>query len=148
MLQPALFLENIFHYKPAIFRMHRGCLLSYREYNFKLVLENQVYLRIRVSTKKRCITWVWQVMLYLGQNEGFCPGDSTSDGSEELLREVLREGQHIRFWWRGTLVQSSTWFTRGFLLGMRRWCHHEGCFSGYEEMQGLGSRRQFLKISI
>ena len=25
-------------------------------------------------------------MLYLGQNEGFCPGDSTSDGSEELLQ--------------------------------------------------------------
>ena len=64
-------------------------------------------------------------------------------------KAAVGEGQYIRLWWRGSSVQSSTYFTKGFLLGMRNGCHHEGiqCFSRYEEMQGLGSWNQFLKIS-
>ena len=33
------------------------------------------------------------------------------------------EGQYIRFWWRGSSVQSSTYFIWGF--SPRIWCHHE-----------------------
>ena len=51
--------------------------------------------------------------------------------------------------WRGNSEQSSTYFTKGFLLVMSIWCHHEWiqCFSRCEEMPGLGSWNQFLKIS-
>ena len=64
-------------------------------------------------------------------------------------KEAVGEGQHIRFWWRGSSVQSSAYFTDGFLLVMRSWRYHEGisCFSSYEKMQRLGSCSQFLKIS-
>ena len=64
-------------------------------------------------------------------------------------KAAVGEGQYIRLRWRGSSVQSSTYFTKGFLLGMRNGCHHEGiqCFSRYEEMQGLGSWNQFLKMS-
>ena len=53
-----------------------------------------------------------------------------------------------RFWWRGSSVPLRTHFTEGFLLVRRIWCHHERiqCFSIFEEMQGLGSWSQFLKI--
>ena len=48
-------------------------------------------------------------------------------------------------------MQSGAYFTKKkvFLLIMRSWCHHEGisCFPRHEEMQGLGSWNQFLKIS-
>ena len=49
----------------------------------------------------------------------------------------------------GVHIQRSTNLTKGFLLVTRSWCHHEGIswFSRYEEMQGLGSWNQFLKIS-
>ena len=44
-------------------------------------------------------------------------------------------------------MQLSAYFTKGFLLVRRSWCHHEGtwCFSRYEEMQGLGLWNQFLQ---
>ena len=60
----------------------------------------------------------------------------------DYSKEVVGEGQYIRFWW-------IKHFTKGFLLVMKSWCHHEGTFrfSRYEEMQRLGSWNQFLKIS-
>ena len=65
----------------------------------------------------------------------------------DCSKEAVGEGQYIRFWWRGILMQLSTHFTKGFLLATRS-CHHERiqCFSRYEETQGLGSLSQFLKI--
>ena len=44
---------------------------------------------------------------------------------------------------------SSPYLTKHFLPVTRSWDHHEGiyCFSRYEEMQGLGSWNQFLKVS-
>ena len=39
-------------------------------------------------------------------------------------RQYLRY-QYIRFWWRGSSIPWSTHFTKGFLLSMRIWCHHE-----------------------
>ena len=57
--------------------------------------------------------------------------------------EAVGEGQYIRFCWRGSSRQLSAHVIRGFLLDMRR---YHGCFSGYEEMRGLGSWSQFLKI--
>ena len=87
-----------------------------------------------------------QVKFYLGQNEDCSLRDSTSDSS--LQREV-GEGQYIRFWWRRRSMQSSAYFTKGFLLVTRNWYYHEGIewFSRCEEMQGLGLWNQFLKIS-
>ena len=48
--------------------------------------------------------------------------------------EVVGEGQYIRFWWRGSSMQSSAYFTKVFLLVTRSWCHHEKiqCFSRCE----------------
>ena len=44
----------------------------------------------------------------------------------QLQYQSFQEGQYIRFRWRRSLVQRSAYFTRGFLLVRRSWCHHEG----------------------
>ena len=46
-------------------------------------------------------------------------------GSQIALRDCAK-GQYVRFWWRGSSTQSSTYFTKHFLLLLRSWCHHEG----------------------
>ena len=35
------------------------------------------------------------VKFYLGQNEDYSPGDSTSDNSEKLLQRIEVEGQYM-----------------------------------------------------
>ena len=59
----------------------------------------------------------------------------------DCSKVAVGEGQYIRFRWKGSSIPLSTHFTKGFLLVMRIWCHHEGiyCFSRYEEIQGLRS---------
>ena len=81
---------------------------------------------IDLSTKSRCTTWELWVKFYLGQNEDCRPGGSTSDSSENCSKLAVGEGQYIRFWWRGSSIPLSPHFTKGFLLVMRIWCHHEG----------------------
>ena len=68
----------------------------------------------------------------------------------DYSKEVVEEGQLIRFWWRESLMQSGVYYAEGFLLVTRSWCHHEGiwCFPRYKEMQWLGSWNQFLKTSL
>ena len=44
----------------------------------------------------------------------------------DCSKQAAGEGRCIRFWWRKSSVQSSTYFTKGFLLIMRSWCCHEG----------------------
>ena len=41
-------------------------------------------------------------------------------------KDIMGEDQYICFWWRGSSMQSSTYFTTVFLLVMRRWCHYKG----------------------
>ena len=48
--------------------------------------------------------------------------------------EAVGEAQYIRFWWRGSSMQSSAYFTKGFLLVTRSWCHHKG-FSALLDMK-------------
>ena len=52
----------------------------------------------------------------------------------DCSKQVVREGQYIRFWWRTSPMQSSTHFAEGFLLVRRSWCHHEG-FSAFLNMK-------------
>ena len=87
-------------------------------------------------------------MPYLGQNEGFCPGDSTSDGSEKLLQRGTEGKSTHKVLVKGEFSAIKHLIYKRFSAGLEEPVYHEGCFSGYEEMQGLGSRRQFLKISI
>ena len=35
-------------------------------------------------------------------------------------------GAQPSLWWKGSSIQSSAYFTKGFLLVRRSWCHHEG----------------------
>ena len=39
--------------------------------------------------------WEFPVKFYLGQNEDYSPGDSTSESSEELLQRGSGEGRYI-----------------------------------------------------
>ena len=74
-----------------------------------------------------CTTWDLWVKFYLGQNENCSPRVSTSESSEDCSQEYsVEEGQYTRFWWRGSSVQLSTHFIKGFMLVTRSWCHHEG----------------------
>ena len=41
-------------------------------------------------------------------------------------KAAVGENQYMRFWWSGSSIPWSTHFTKGFLLVMRIWCHHEG----------------------
>ena len=61
----------------------------------------------------------------------------------DCSKTAVEEGQYVRFWWRGVPC------SQALVVVTRCWCHHEGvsCFSRYEEMQGLGSWNQFLKMS-
>ena len=43
----------------------------------------------------------------------------------DCSKEVVVEGKRIRFRWRGSSVQSSTFFYKRFLLVTKSWCHHE-----------------------
>ena len=53
---------------------------------------------------------------YLGQNEDCGLGDSTSDSSEKLLHRGRGEGQDVCDFGAGEYMQSSTYFSRRFLL--------------------------------
>ena len=70
----------------------------------------------------------WQVKFSLGQNEDCSPGGSTSDSSERQLQRGSwgRSIYKISLKGGGCSVQLSVYFTRGFLLVTRSWCHHEG----------------------
>lgn len=90
------------------------------------------------------------VAYYLVQNEDCSLGDSATARSEGLMQRGTGEGPYIRFWWRGSLMQSSTYFTKTFLLVTRSWWHHKGIqrSSTSVEVQGLGSRNRFLNTSV
>ena len=64
-----------------------------------------------------------QVKFYLGQNEDCSPGNSTSDSSERLLQSGSGGKSKYKVLVK---IPWSTQFTKGFLLVMRIWCHHEG----------------------
>ena len=55
---------------------------------------------------KRCAMWELGVKFYWGQNEDCRLGDSTSDSLRDWPKEAFGESQFIRFWWRGSPVQS------------------------------------------
>ena len=76
-----------------------------------------------VDLKKRCITWEWWVKFYLGQNEDWSPGGSISHSSERLLQSGSGGKSKYKVLVK---IPWSTQFTKGFLLVMRIWCHHEG----------------------
>ena len=107
-------------------------------------LSHQGSIVMVVSTKKDAQCESWELSFIWGKMK-----TTTSDNCEELLQRSHGGRSRYKIWWRQSSMQSSTYFTRGFLLVTRSWCHHEGiqCFSRYEEMQRLGSRNQFLKIS-
>ena len=47
------------------------------------------------------IMWEFQVKFYLGQNEDYSPGDSTSDSAEKLFQRGRKRTVYMWFWWRG-----------------------------------------------
>ena len=94
-------------------------------------------------------TWGLQVKFYLGKMRTAARKTAPQMALRNCSKEIVGEDQYIRSRWKRSSVQSSAYFTKGFLLVMRHWYHHEGswCFSRYEEMQGLGTWNQFRKIS-
>ena len=63
-----------------------------------------------VDFLKKWIMWGLWVKFYLGQNEDYSLGDSTSDSSEKLLQKGRAERTACTwFWWRGSM-QSITLF--------------------------------------
>ena len=64
----------------------------------------------------------------------------------DCSKEAVREGQYIKFWWRRSSMQSSAYFTKGFLLGTYITMKEVTNFSIYEEMQGLGSSPPWIPL--
>ena len=95
-------------------------------------------------------TWGLQVKFSLGKMRTAAWKTAPQIALRNCFKEVVGEDQYIRSQWKGSSVQPSAYFTKGFLLVTRHWCHHEGsyCFSRYEEVQGLGTWNQFLIISV
>ena len=65
-------------------------------------------------------SFIWE------QIEDCNPGDSTSESSEQLLQRGSGGRSTYKILVKGSSMQSVTYFTRGFLLVTRSWCHHEG----------------------
>ena len=92
---------------------------------------------------------MWELSFTWGKMRTAAGETEAQIALRDCSKEVAGESQYLRFWWRGNSMQSSAYFTKDFLLVTRSWRHHEGieCISRYEEIQGLGSWNQFLKIS-
>ena len=60
-----------------------------------------------------------------GQNNVCSLGDSTSDSSEKLFQKGSGGRSIYVILVKGKFMQSSTYFTKVFLLVKRGWCHHE-----------------------
>ena len=77
--------------------------------------------RVQAKEENDCrwikMQWELHEMFYLGQNEGFSPGDSISDSFIKLFQ---------RGWSWGKVNIFGTYFTKGFLLVTRNLCHHGG----------------------
>ena len=111
------------------------CLLSYfimsplwllKNNSWAFIISKKIlYISSFLSTKKRSTTWELWVKFYLGQNENCSLGGSISDSSERLLQSSSGESQYKVFV-KGEFNTISTYFTKGFLLVRRIWCHHEG----------------------
>ena len=88
------------------------------------------------------LSFIW------GWNKDCSLRDSTSGSSDGLLQRGSGRRSTYKISVKRSSVKSSTYFTKDILLVTKSWCHCEGiqCFSRYEEMQGLGSWNQFLKI--
>ena len=106
-------------------------------------------LPLDLSTKKWCTTWELQVKFYWGQNKNCSLGDSTSNSSERLLQR----DNGVRSIYK--ILVKGMFSAIKFLLYKRFSASHKELMppwrdlvlSRYEEMQGLGSWNQFLKIS-
>ena len=99
---------------------------------------------------KKCTTWELWVKFYLKQIEDNSLGNSISDSSEKMRQRSTKEVSiYVILVKREYVHQAHIFFCRRFLLVLRSRHHHEGllCFSGYEEIQELGSHNWFLKIS-
>ena len=79
-------------------------------------------------------------------NEAVGEGQYMNSVRSSMKSSVRSQYIKVQWGWRRNSMPSSTRFRKV----TRSWCHHEGiqCFSRYEEMQGLWSWNQFLKISI
>ena len=122
------------------FQMSQLCIRwpKYWNFSFNINLSNEVYITqfqnliqsksiwwgtCVMSILKRFTTWELQDKFYLGKNEDCSPGDNTPDSSEKLLQRG-RGGRLIYvILMKG---ESSTHCTKGFMLGTRSQCHHEG----------------------
>ena len=60
--------------------------------------------------------WELQVKFYLGQNEGYSPGDSISASSEKLLQKGCGEVSIYVILMKGEYINSNTYifFAEGF----------------------------------
>ena len=94
-----------------------------------------------VSNKKIYHVWVASDVLFGGKMRTAAQETASQTALRHCSKEVVGQGQYIRFWWRGSSVQSSTYFTEGFLLVTRS-------FSNYEGMQALGSWIQKISNCI
>ena len=98
-----------------------------------------------LSTKK-CTMWEFRIKFYLQQMRTAAREIAPQRALRVWSKEAVWGGQCIRFWWRGSSVRSSAYFTRGVLLVTGSWGIQ--CSCRYDEMQGLGSWNPFLKISF
>ena len=79
---------------------------------------------------KRCTTWELQVLSFIWGKVRTAAWETTP---QRALRDCSeRQGGRSRYKMLGkrSSAQSNAYFTKGFLLLMRSWCHHEGisCF--------------------
>ena len=76
------------------------------------------------------------------------PGDSISDSYEKLLQRGRRRRSIDVILVNREFMQPSTYLTKGFLLQSQGADVTMKGFRAFPDMRRLGSRDQFLKISI
>ena len=90
------------------------------------------------------LSFIW------GKMRTIIPGDSTSNSSEKLLQRGRGKVSIFMILVKQGCMQSSTYFSRRFLLVTRSSCHHEGfwCFSRYEAEKAMTPHSSTLAWKI
>ena len=99
-----------------------------------------------VLTKKVAQCERWELCFIWGKMSSSVQETAPQIALRDCSKEAVREGQYIKFWWRRSSMQSSAYFTKGFLLGTYITMKEFTNFSIYEEMQGLGSSPPWIPL--
>ena len=90
----------------------------FSEFSFYLLILCQLKKDVKLESCE--VSFIWGTMRTAAWEA------ASQIALRDCSKAAVGESQYIRFWWRRSSIPLSTHFTKGFLLVMKLWCHHEG----------------------